>query len=271
MSSKSIREHACKALLREQLPEISGGKHTLSYAGVLVTPAVLYSTSNGNWDKILQQNPWLQTTNLVAKPDQLIQRRGKAGLIAVNKSFEEARRWVMNHMYKEQKVEHVTGQLTHFLLEPFVPHAEEQEHYICVLSHRGHDKIIFCHEGGVDVDHADSKAEHLEIRSGEDLTEATVTQKLLTKLTAAKQGSMASFICSLYKFYTDLKFVHLEMNPFVMLDDNTVVPLDMAAKLDETADQLVAQKRGELEWSSPCGHAAYPGKLGLWTCLMCSH
>ena len=26
MSSKSIREHACKALLREQLPEISGGK-----------------------------------------------------------------------------------------------------------------------------------------------------------------------------------------------------------------------------------------------------
>ena len=258
MSVKPIREHAGKALLEKLLPEISGGKHKMGHAGVLVTPSVLDSTSNGSWDKILEQNPWLKTTNLVAKPDQLIKRRGKAGLIAVNKTFDEAKQWVMDRMCKEQKVEHVTGQLTHFLVEPFVPHKQEQEHYICMLSHRYHDKILFYHEGGVDVGDVDAKAERLEIPTGEALTEAMVTQKLLTKLTAAKQGSMASFICSLYKFYTDLHFAYLEINPLVMLDDNTVVPLDMAAKLDETANFLTAQKWGELDWPPPFGRAAYP-------------
>ena len=258
MSVKPIREHAGKALLEKLLPEISGGKHKMGHAGVLVTPSVLDSTSNGSWDKILEQNPWLKTTNLVAKPDQLIKRRGKAGLIAVNKTFDEAKQWVMDRMCKEQKVEHVTGQLTHFLVEPFVPHKQEQEHYICMLSHRYHDEILFYHEGGVDVGDVDAKAERLEIPTGEALTEAMVTQKLLTKLTAAKQGSMASFICSLYKFYTDLHFAYLEINPLVMLDDNTVVPLDMAAKLDETANFLTAQKWGELDWPPPFGRAAYP-------------
>eukprot|EP00913_Durusdinium_trenchii_P034451 g32232.t1 len=258
MSVKPIREHAGKSLLEKLLPEISGGKHKMGHAGVLVTPAVLDSTSSQTWDGILEANPWLKTTNLVAKPDQLIKRRGKAGLIAVNKTFDEAKQWVMDRMCKEQKVEHVTGQLTHFLIEPFVPHKQEQEHYICMLSHRYHDEILFYHEGGVDVGDVDAKAERMEIPTGEALTEAAVTSKLLTKLAAAKKGGMASFICSLYKFYMDLHFAYLEINPLVMLDDNTVVPLDMAAKIDETANFLAAQKWGELDWPPPFGRAAYP-------------
>ncbi|CAJ1374864.1 unnamed protein product [Effrenium voratum] len=258
MSVKPIREHAGKSLLEKLLPEVSGGKHKMGCAGVLVTPAVLDPTSGQTWDKILQENPWLKTTNLVAKPDQLIKRRGKAGLIAVNKTFDEAKQWVMDRMCKEQKVEHVTGQLTHFLIEPFVPHKQEQEHYICMLSHRYHDEILFYHEGGVDVGDVDAKAEKLELATGEAMTEALVTEKLLSKLPAAKKANMASFICSLYKFYGDLHFAYLEINPLVMLDDNTVIPLDMAAKIDETANFLVAQKWGELDWPPPFGRAAYP-------------
>ncbi|CAE7899149.1 ACLY, partial [Symbiodinium microadriaticum] len=204
-------------------------------AGVLVTPAVLDSTGSQTWDSILQ-----------------------AGLIAVNKTFDEAKQWVMDRMCKEQQVEHVTGQLNHFLVEPFVPHKQEQEHYICMLSHRYHDEILFYHEGGVDVGDVDAKAEKLELPFGETLTEAIVTEKLLSKLPAAKKANMASFVLSLYKFYTDLHFAYLEINPLVMLDDNTVIPLDMAAKIDETANFLVAQKWGELDWPPPFGRAAYP-------------
>ncbi|CAE7224567.1 ACLY, partial [Symbiodinium necroappetens] len=258
MSVKPIREHAGKSLLEKYLPEVSGGKHKMGCAGVLVTPAVLDSTGSQTWDSILQANPWLKTTNLVAKPDQLIKRRGKAGLIAVNKTFDEAKQWVMDRMCKEQQVEHVTGQLNHFLVEPFVPHKQEQEHYICMLSHRYHDEILFYHEGGVDVGDVDAKAEKLELPFGETLTEAIVTEKLLSKMPAAKKANMASFVLSLYKFYTDLHFAYLEINPLVMLDDNTVIPLDMAAKIDETANFLVAQKWGELDWPPPFGRAAYP-------------
>ncbi|CAE8655617.1 unnamed protein product [Polarella glacialis] len=43
-----------------------------------------------------------------------------------------------------------------------------------------------------------------------------------------------------------------------MLDDNSVVPLDMAAKIDETANFLVSAKWGEVDWPPPFGRAAYP-------------
>ena len=51
----------------------------------------------------------------------------------------------------------------------------------------------------------------------------------------------ASFIKYLYQFYMDLHFAYLEINPLVMLEDNSVVPLDMAAKIDETANFLCTQ------------------------------
>ena len=47
---------------------------------------------------------WVFTTKLVAKPDQLIKRRGKAGLLALNKSWEEAKEWIQQRAGKPQKV-----------------------------------------------------------------------------------------------------------------------------------------------------------------------
>lgn len=54
--------------------------------------------------KIAQENPWLATTPLVVKPDQLIKRRGKAGLLAVNKTWPEVQAWVSERMGKNQQV-----------------------------------------------------------------------------------------------------------------------------------------------------------------------
>ena len=72
------------------------------------------------------------TTKLVVKPDQLIKRRGKAGLLAINKSWPEVVSWIKERMNKECKVEVVTGILDHFIVEPFVPHAQSDEYYICL-------------------------------------------------------------------------------------------------------------------------------------------
>jgi len=47
---------------------------------------------------------WVSTSKLVAKPDQLIKRRGKAGLLALNKSWPEARQWIAERAGKPQKV-----------------------------------------------------------------------------------------------------------------------------------------------------------------------
>jgi ATP citrate (pro-S)-lyase len=44
------------------------------------------------------------SAKLVAKPDQLIKRRGKAGLLALNKGWEEAKAWIAERAGKQQKV-----------------------------------------------------------------------------------------------------------------------------------------------------------------------
>jgi len=258
MSVKPIREQAGKHILQRWLPEYSGGEFSLNNAGVHVTSSILDRTGGQTWDTVLQENPWLTEGNLVAKPDQLIKRRGKAGLLAVNKSFDECKQWILQRMCKEQKVEDVTGTLTHFILEPFVPHEQSEEHYICMQSMRYHDEILFYHEGGVDVGDVDAKAERMEIPTSGKINDESVKASLLSKLDAAKQPGMAKFICALFNIYKDFHFAYLEINPLVMFADGRVIPLDLAAKLDETAGFLCAQKWGEMDWPAPFGRDAYP-------------
>lgn len=65
---------------------------------------MLQGGSEDGFAKLAQDHPWLPTTSLVAKPDQLIKRRGKAGLLAVNKSWAEVQTWIAERMGKSQQV-----------------------------------------------------------------------------------------------------------------------------------------------------------------------
>ena len=65
---------------------------------------MLQGSVEAGFAKIEQENPWLSTTPLVVKPDQLIKRRGKAGLLAVNKTWPEVQAWVSERMGKSQQV-----------------------------------------------------------------------------------------------------------------------------------------------------------------------
>ena len=38
---------------------------------------------SSSWEELKAAHPWLSASNLVAKPDQLIKRRGKLGLLKV--------------------------------------------------------------------------------------------------------------------------------------------------------------------------------------------
>lgn len=46
---------------------------------------------------------WVFSSKLVAKPDQLIKRRGKAGLLALNQTWDEAKAWITARAGKPQK------------------------------------------------------------------------------------------------------------------------------------------------------------------------
>lgn len=80
------------------------------------------------WDKII--SPHSSVQKLVVKPDQLLKRRGKLGLVKVNASLEEVQRWVGERMEKEITVDKATGALNNFIVEPFVAHTTEEEFYV---------------------------------------------------------------------------------------------------------------------------------------------
>jgi ATP citrate (pro-S)-lyase len=47
---------------------------------------------------------WVTNVKLVAKPDQLIKRRGKAGLLTLNKEWDDVKKWIQDRAGKPQKV-----------------------------------------------------------------------------------------------------------------------------------------------------------------------
>lgn len=146
MSAKSILEADGKAILNYHLTRAPVIKPTpLPRAATHNPPAKLASLYfpedadvNGILDQAEATYPWLlaKDAKFVAKPDQLIKRRGKSGLLALNKTWAEARAWIAERAGKEQQVEHIKGYLRQFLVEPFVPHPQNTEYYININSVR---------------------------------------------------------------------------------------------------------------------------------------
>jgi len=68
---------------------------------------------------------------------------------------------------------------------------------------------------------------------------------------------IAKFIETLYKSYVDLYFTYLEINPLVITGGKIYI-LDLAAKLDATADFICRSKWGDIEYPPPFGRDAYP-------------
>ena len=146
MAAKSVFEADGKAILNYHLTRAPVIKPTPLPPAATHNPparlAALYFPEDADIEGILDQAettyPWLlaKDARFVAKPDQLIKRRGKSGLLALNKTWAEARAWVGARAGKTQQVEHVKGVLRQFLVEPFVPHPDGTEYYICINSGR---------------------------------------------------------------------------------------------------------------------------------------
>lgn len=146
MSAKSIFEADGKAILNYHLTRAPVIKPTpLPKPTTHNAPprlASLYFPEDAEVSAVLDQAevtyPWLLQADakFVAKPDQLIKRRGKSGLLALNKPWPEAKAWIAERAGKSQKVEHVEGVLRQFLVEPFVPHESNTEYYININSVR---------------------------------------------------------------------------------------------------------------------------------------
>jgi len=245
MAQKGIREVDAKRIIAQAVKTLSGGELAFDDRLVLVTPET-------DMAALPQTYPWLKTTKLVAKPDQLFGKRGKNNLLAVDKTFDEVKAWIGERMQKEVTIEQTTGKttgvLTHFLIEPFVPH--EVEYYLAFTAHRDHDTIHFSTQGGINVEEAWDSVVHIDVpvlAKPEDVKVA----KQLPKI--PNQDKVARFIEVLYRVFAEYYFTYLEFNPFTFSKDGALVPLDCVAKLDDTAAFQCAEKWGQVEFPKAFG------------------
>ncbi|MED6264261.1 hypothetical protein CHARACLAT_012947, partial [Characodon lateralis] len=248
MSAKAISEQTGKEFLYKYICSSAAVQNRFRYANI---------TPETDWDRLTQDHPWLLTERLVVKPDQLIKRRGKLGLVGINLDLQGVKEWLKGQLMKETTVGRAKGVLRNFLIEPFVPHTQEEEFYVCIYATREGDQVLFHHEGGVEVGDVDTKAQRLTVAVDDKLSDAQVKKQLLTHVPDDKKAVLANFIVGLFNLYEDLYFTYLEINPLVFTKDGVYV-LDMAAKIDATADFICKSKWGDVEFPPPFGREAYP-------------
>jgi ATP-citrate lyase beta-subunit len=244
MAKKGIREFDAKRLIGKALPEYSNGRFHIDDRLVLVTPET-------DLDRLPQDNSWLDSAKLVVKPDQLFGKRGKNNLLLIDADYAAAKAWIKERMNKEVTIKQTTGEttgvLTHFLIEPFVPH--EQEYYLAFTSNAAVDVIHFSTNGGVDIEEVWDSVVTIEIPVLDD----SVDLDVLPHLPQVKdKEAVAEFIKALYRTYCEYHFAFLEFNP-IAFHNGTLVPLDTVAKLDDTAAFQCAEKWGKLEFPKAFG------------------
>ncbi|XP_044740711.1 ATP-citrate synthase-like isoform X2 [Chrysoperla carnea] len=252
MSAKAIREVTAKGILNRHLESKGAPKNTqkCQFIQVDVTTRL---------NDLEREHEWLKTTKLVVKPDELIKRRGKLGLIGLDLWIPNAIKWINDRQGTYQTVGKAKGKLRHFIIEKFVPHKSEEDAYVCIYSERDQDVILFSHEGGVDIGNVEDKAERLDVpvTNESSVTPDAIKSKLLTKISNSKQQFVAEFINALYKLYVELYFTYLEINPLVITDTEISI-LDVAAKLDATAEFTCRKLWGKFEYPPPFGRELLP-------------
>ena len=243
MAQRGIREFDGKRMMARHWPLYFGRLPAYSGQIVLVGPDTDMSV-------LTQEHAWLAQGKLVVKPDQLFGKRGKHGLIKVAATFEEARRWIEERMNKETPVGKIVDTLTHFLIEPYVPH--EGEYYVAIKSDREGDTIYFSNHGGVDIESVWDTVSTIHVGVVEDVEQIDVASGLPQDTPTDKKELLADFVQGLCKFYRDLAYTYLEINPFTVVGQ-AIVPLDLVARLDDTARFECGDKWGDVAFPAPFG------------------
>eukprot|EP00475_Leptophrys_vorax_P044457 TRINITY_DN8907_c0_g1_i3.p1 TRINITY_DN8907_c0_g1~~TRINITY_DN8907_c0_g1_i3.p1 ORF type:complete len:230 (-),score=48.59 TRINITY_DN8907_c0_g1_i3:75-764(-) len=229
MARKKIREYDSKRLLKEHLKRLAGINLTINSVQV---------TAETDFQKLANEQPWMNSTRMVVKPDMLFGKRGKSGLVALDLDFAGVEAFIKSKIGKEVEMGPSKGAITTFIVEPFIPHKEE--YYLSIVSNRLGCDISFSECGGVDIEENWDKVKTTFVPTESPLT-SELCAPLIATLPLEVKEKMEKFLQGVFAVFQDLDFTFLEMNPFIVVNGEPF-PLDMRGELDDTAQFKNFQK-----------------------------
>jgi ATP-citrate lyase beta-subunit len=267
MAQKAIREYDAKSILAKHWDKYFPD-FTYAYETVMVQ-------NGAELTEAAKTNSWLNDKMLVAKPDMLFGKRGKNDLVLFKDAkpgdvtLAKATSWIDEKSSSEQSVyfsfdgDTPTGEakvdmLTHFLVEPFMPHTQEEEYYISATCVGDEDMLYMSAEGGMEVEEGwDEKVTEVafKITDSEEEIAAKIRANVPADVADGDKAQFAEFAIGFFRAYRELNFAYLEINPFVM-QGNTIELLDMVAKLDDTAGFMMVDEWGDVEYPTAFGMEA---------------
>jgi ATP-citrate lyase beta-subunit len=115
---------------------------------------------------------------------------------------------------------------------------------------RDHDVVHFSTQGGIDVEANWDKVTSMEVPlSASDNFDFAGK---LPKNLSVDRDKVGRFLKTLYKFFAQMDFSFLEINPFAVVNGQ-FIPLDCVAKMDDTAQFKHEKDWGKLEFPAPFG------------------
>ncbi|KAF0990208.1 hypothetical protein HZS_3953 [Henneguya salminicola] len=196
-------------------------------------------------------NKWLEINKLVVKPDQCVKGRGLAGLVGLQFSWNNVCNWVMQHFGKPHNFGKISGVLNRFIVEPFVKHEKIEEHFLCILSTKDYDTILYSPKGGVDIGDIKSHSFCIKIKINEDLTEEYIADFFKINASDPISSILTPFVFEVFKLFRKLHFTYLEFNPLIISSKtNKINIVDVAAKID-TCAEFICNNKWELTQYPP--------------------
>ncbi|MFX1502621.1 MAG: ATP citrate lyase citrate-binding domain-containing protein [Promethearchaeota archaeon] len=245
MAQKNIYEYDAKKLLANELPKYISNFNYHNKLAIADTETDL--------EQLIEKNPWIEDEKLVVKPDQLFGKRGKANLLLLDANWDQAKKFCVDNLDRVYEIGDIRGKLKRLLIEPFIPH--EREYYVSITSDRENDFIHFSFEGGIFIEENWDKVTHIPIPIGEDIKTFDLKSKLPNL--GDLEDLLIPFIKGLYQVFVDQDFTFLEINPFAITEDKKIVPLDVKARLDDTALFLHPDT-----WGNPTNPIEFPAGFG---------
>jgi len=264
MAQKAIREYDAKSILAKHWDKYFPN-FTYAYETVMVR-------NGSELKEVAEKKRWLSEKTLVVKPDMLFGKRGKNDLVLFKDakpgdvSLAKAISWIDEKSSSEQSVyfsfdgDTPTGEpskdmLTHFIVEPFTPHEQEEEYYISATCVGDDDMLYMSAEGGMEVEEGwDEKVTEVafKITDSEEEISKKIKANIPSDIADKDKPAFAEFAIGFFRAYRELNFAYIEINPFV-LQDNKIELLDMVAKLDDTAGFMMVDEWGEISYPTAFG------------------